>query len=637
MNHSDVLEMRLGALTGRGKWAVVANLPGAQIRTSEIRLADPKERKKFAEKILEECPGLDGCQLFEQLELLASEAVCPGNADGMDGSDGGSQESSKAAELFELAGQLFEFGKTQEGSPFVVAKEGDRSVHLIGDGNEEVQSTLAHHYWKTKKKTIGSQAIHSTIQLLCAEAREAPSQPVYRRVAPHGDGIVVDLADDRGRCVLVSPEGWSIADRSPVLFERGVLHSPMPVPIKGGDIGEFLGLLNLKGGSADLLVGWMVASYFPGDPCAIGVFDGQYGAGKSSAARMVVELLDPSPAPLRCLPKNLDDWVVASAGSRMTALDNVSAIPDWFSDALCRAVTGEAMAKRKLYSNSGISVVTLKCPLLLTSIDMGLLRGDLADRIALFTLDRIPAEKRLAESDFQARFKSRKPRFLGAFFDLLVGVLRARPLVEARQLPRLADFGRTLLAVDQVRKSESFRAFYAQREQLAVSVLESTDLGAAMLEWIQLVEDLDVSLTATELRATLSAGHPHVGQLNPRKIAGELRRMIPALADLGVEVITPSESNRGADRKRSRKYRLRTLTQRSTVQTVQTVRNVWSLESNVLVDPRTSAEGRKPADEADGADGPPRIVLDGGGQRSMEGEARPGREKDDLGQSGEGV
>jgi hypothetical protein len=50
-------------------------------------------------------------------------------------------------------------------------------------------------------------------------------------------------------------------------------------------------------------------------------------------------------------------------------LDNISGIPDWLSDALCRAVTGDGMVRRRLYENDDLTVLAFRRVVALTSID----------------------------------------------------------------------------------------------------------------------------------------------------------------------------------------------------------------------------------------------------------------------------
>ena len=73
---------------------------------------------------------------------------------------------------------------------------------------------------------------------------------------------------------------------------------------------------------------------------------GLQGAGKSMVARFIVSMLDPSPAPLRSEPRDVEGWSVAASGSWIVALDNLSHLPAWFQDCLCRAYSGDGLVRR---------------------------------------------------------------------------------------------------------------------------------------------------------------------------------------------------------------------------------------------------------------------------------------------------
>jgi hypothetical protein len=79
----------------------------------------------------------------------------------------------------------------------------------------------------------------------------------------------------------------------------------------------------------------------------------EQGMTKSSATRIIVDLLDPSAVPLRQPPRDPDGWTTAAAASWVAALDNLSGqLSDWLSDALCRASTGDGQVKRaRLFVN----------------------------------------------------------------------------------------------------------------------------------------------------------------------------------------------------------------------------------------------------------------------------------------------
>jgi hypothetical protein len=70
-------------------------------------------------------------------------------------------------------------------------------------------------------------------------------------------------------------------------------------------------------------------------------------------------------------------------------VDNMCAICGWWSDALCKCVTGDGWVRRPLYTDGELSVVSFRRVLALTTIDAGALRGDLGDRLVLADLEPI--------------------------------------------------------------------------------------------------------------------------------------------------------------------------------------------------------------------------------------------------------
>jgi len=76
------------------------------------------------------------------------------------------------------------------------------------------------------------------------------------RVGAAGGGVALDLGDETGRAVAVTPAGWRLVDRSPVLFRRTELTGalPEPEPEPGGDLGLLRPLLNVDDETWPLLV-----------------------------------------------------------------------------------------------------------------------------------------------------------------------------------------------------------------------------------------------------------------------------------------------------------------------------------------------------------------------------------------------
>jgi hypothetical protein len=72
--------------------------------------------------------------------------------------------------------------------------------------------------------------------------------------------------------------------------------------------------------------------------------------------------------------------MIAANNGHLLAFDNVSGLPAWLSDALCRLASGGSFAVRRLYSDDEEVLFQATRPTLLNGIEDIISRPDLADR-----------------------------------------------------------------------------------------------------------------------------------------------------------------------------------------------------------------------------------------------------------------
>ena len=147
------------------------------------------------------------------------------------------------------------------------------------------------------------------------------------------------------------------------------------------------------------MIGWLTAALRPMGPYPILVLNGEQGSAKTTLSRIAHKLVDPhlSPWPARREPRDL---MAAAMNCWTLALDNISSLPPWLSDCLCRLATGGGLHVRTLYSNDDASFLDAMRPIVVNGIDDFVRRGDLSDRSVYLHPPAIRDEdRRLEQAD----------------------------------------------------------------------------------------------------------------------------------------------------------------------------------------------------------------------------------------------
>ena len=208
----------------------------------------------------------------------------------------------------------------------------------------------------TFEKTEGapsSEALQSALNVIEAKAHfDAPERIVHIRVGGLDGRLYLDLVDETWRAVEIDATGWRVIDNPPVRFRRAAGMQPLPMPVCGGSIETLRSFLNVKT-DADfvLVIAWVLAALRNRGPYPVLVLSGEQGSAKSTFAAILRALLDPNTAPLRALPREDRDLFIAASNGHVLAFDNVSGLPAWISDTLCRLATGGGFAVRQLYTD----------------------------------------------------------------------------------------------------------------------------------------------------------------------------------------------------------------------------------------------------------------------------------------------
>lgn len=471
------------------------------------------------------------------------------------------QKRSVAAELVAIAehhgAKLFH---DPGGQPFASIPVG-RHREVVGVMSRSFRRWLRRHFHRERGGVANSQAVADAVDLLCAIAEfEGEERDVFARVAPHGNGVVVDLADDEWRVALVGPRTVEILHESPVAFIRGPATMPLPDPVLGGSLDDLRPFVNLVDeGAWRLLVTFLVAGLIGRGPFVVLILQGEKGSGKSTTARAIRTVIDPAHPALRGGSPDERELMIAARTSWVVAFDNLSGVSNRLSDFLCRLSTGAGFGTRRLYTDDEEVVFDAMRPVLLNGIADIATRPDLLSRSIVLELPVLDEATTLSEADFYDRLAKALPRIFGALLRVASEVLAVLPEIAVDRSPRMADFARIGVALEKALAwpEGSFLAAYGGRQAEAYgAALDADPLAAVLVDFMRLPSHLDGwQGTATELLASLTkraddeVKRRRNWPASASALGKRLKELVPALRPAGLEIEWVG-SGRGASKQR---------------------------------------------------------------------------------------
>jgi hypothetical protein len=451
---------------------------------------------------------------------------------------------SVASQLVDMARAGYKLGVSDDGTPFGLLPETPHVALPLRGSRTGLRAELARRFFAERKSAPTQQALADACNVLEGYAAQEQPSRLHLRVAHHDDHVYIDLADARDRVIDISGGIWTITDTAPVVFKRTELTAPMPDPVRGGDLNRLWDFINVAEPDRPIVLAFMVAALIQPDvPHTILALIAEHGSAKSTTTKRVVSLTDPSVVPLRMPPRDLDTWITGANGSWVVALDNLSDIPDWLSDALCRAATGDGSIKRQLYTDTGLSVIQILRCVILNGIDIGGLNGDLTDRLILADLDRITEADRRDETELEAEWLQAHPAILACLLDLAAQVHAKLPSITVDRLPRMADYAKVLACIDDTHNTKGLARYRERATHLVADSVASDPFIAAM----QARNYTCTNAKAATILAQVTPTQDRPPQDWPKKardVTTRLTRHAPALRALGWRVENDGGQNK---------------------------------------------------------------------------------------------
>ncbi len=400
---------------------------------------------------------------------------------------------------------------------------------------------LAGFYTETGKAPR-DQSVREALGTLGGLGRfQGEQRTVNLRFAGADGEYWLDLAaPGSSRAIRLLPGHWEISEAADVAFVRPESMQQLPEPERGGNLDLLWKVANIPQGCRLLVLAWLIECLRPDTPFPVCELLGEQGSAKSTTQTALRRLIDPNACDLRGAPKSVEDVFVSAGACALVSYENISHLSAQMQDALCVLSTGGGFAKRKLYSDTEESIISVKRPIILNGISAAVTAQDLVDRA--ITIETPVIAERREVTGLWCEYEKGRARLLGALLDLAARALAILPdmRLPPDERPRLVEFALLGMAVAEAagRRPEDFmREFGASRQESLARTIDASPVAAAVVDLLEArpqgmtAPAKDILLTLEQYRPTGCDSWPR----SPKGLGDALRRAAPALRQLGID------------------------------------------------------------------------------------------------------
>jgi len=258
--------------------------------------------------------------------------------------------------------------------------------------SREFREYLSYELYKLITKGANANSITDAVCTLEAKGKFGGIEKLVAIRTFQLNGVIyIDTGCHKRRVIAISKTKWGYTSNAPVKFVRKPRMTELPLleTKASGDMHLLKKYLNISDIDYPLVYGWILCALSGTMPYPILILQGYEGTGKSTASKVIRELVDPSSVPLRPAPKKIKDLLISAGNTHAVVLDNLSGISTETSDSLCRLSTGGGIDVRSLFTNDEQYLINIQKPIIVNGIDDIAARPDLAQRSFIINLSEI--------------------------------------------------------------------------------------------------------------------------------------------------------------------------------------------------------------------------------------------------------
>jgi len=348
-------------------------------------------------------------------------------------------------------------------------------------------------YFQSKGRGANSDAMNQALDTVEAMAQFDGKGKVslHNRVCQHDGAYWYDLTNDQWQAIRITETGWQTINDPPVMFRRLSHQKPQVIPGKNGNLEElnpFLAGVKDEEHMALIKI-WLVTCFLPDFPHTILVPYGEQGSGKSSLSKFMKSVVDPSITDALGIIGDYRELVQNLAHHWLLDYDNLSSLSREAQNIFCRAVTGAAYSKRKLYTDDeDVLTYTRNC-LILSGINYPATAPDLLDRCILIELRSLSKSgTNIKEDVLKQKFQEAIPSILGGVLDILVAAIQFKKTVKLDGLPRMIDWAEWGYAIAEVMGSGGQAFLDAYRKNIGLrnqEIISSNPVASTLASFME--------------------------------------------------------------------------------------------------------------------------------------------------------
>lgn len=373
------------------------------------------------------------------------------------------------------------------------------------------------------------------------------NKQIHHRFAKVDGTIYIDLCNPKFEVIEITGDSVKVITNPPVKFVRSKIQQEINIPNPKAVVRDLRRLENYIPFKTDddftLFVAWLLSCMNTDGGYPPLFLTGEHGSAKSTTTEFIKDLLDPSSIPLRNLPKNMQEMMIACINEFIPCFDNISKISDKQSDNLCKVSTGAGFATRKLYTNMEEVQCSCKRPTVTNTISFVPTRQDLLDRAIIVHLDFIKPENRKTSRELQESWGEDRPFIFGALCNAVSACLRNYNQVQADNLPRMADFAKWVMAAEEMLPWDEgtfINTLQNSRSRLVDEAIDADPVAMAVLKLMNTRDEWEGSASKLlnllgEIAGQVKNGYPGWPKIH-NQLSRQLSRVSSFLREKGIQV-----------------------------------------------------------------------------------------------------